>query len=439
MRITDVEVIHFRTRQRGRTATSRWGYGIWLDDEEAEATGTITRISTDEGVCGHVPGGNKPAMEGPVKELLVGEDPLNREKIWHWMDQMGTFADRLRESEQGVVDCALWDLLGQKTGVPVYQLLGGSRDKVEAYASTYPNLGGPEVYADLARDCVGRGYNAFKVHANICWNPHTREPAPQLPGFPKEDIEICSAVREAVGDDITLMLDPFGVYTLEESLWVARELEKLDYYWLEHPMVETRTEAYRRLTRETQIAICSPEHVKGGPFARAEWLLQGASDMLRIDVNYGGITGCWKLINLCQLYGVQCELHGTGAAHLHLAAAAPEATSAACCAPGSTTSPPHPISPASSIPWTGTAACRWLKSPVWASPTTGTTSTPTASTEAFRPRLATVDQEPGNKAFINPQRVGLTTLIDSSAAKSSVAALSGLGCLHAFVWRNPPG
>ena len=49
---------------------------------------------------------------------------------------------------------------------------------------------------------------------------------------------------------MVLMHDPFGVYTLEESIWIGRELEKLDYYWLEHPMVETRIEAYRRLTRE---------------------------------------------------------------------------------------------------------------------------------------------------------------------------------------------
>ena len=70
------------------------------------------------------------------------------------------------------------------------------------------------------------------------------------------------------------MLDPFGVYTLEESLWVARELEELNYYWLEHPMVETRVESYRRLTQQTTIAICSPEHVKGG-------LLRGPSGCCR--------------------------------------------------------------------------------------------------------------------------------------------------------------
>ena len=326
MKITDVEVIRFRTRKRGRGAGSRWGYGVWKGDGGVETISSITRISTDEGVRGHIPGGDKNKVEGFFKGLLVGENPLNSEKIWHWMDQQCTRSHGLGENEMGQIDCALWDLKGQIAGVPVYQLLGGTREKVEAYASTAPNLGGPEDYAALARSCMERGYNAFKIHANIFWNPHTRKAAPQLPGFPKEDVEICRAVREAVGDDITLMLDPFGVYTLEESLWVARQLEDLDFYWFEHPMVETRVEAYRKLTEQTRIAICSPEHVGGGPFARAEWLLQRACDMVRIDVNYGGITGCWKLINVCQLYGAQCELHYVGAPHLHLAAAAPQAT-----------------------------------------------------------------------------------------------------------------
>ena len=310
MKITDVEVIRFRTRKPSRE----------------ETTSSIIRISTDEGVRGHIPGGDKARVEGFFKGLLVGEDPLNSEKIWHRMDQRCTTSRGLGELDMGHVDCALWDLKGQIAGVPVYQLLGGTREKVEAYASTAPDLGGPEVYEALARSCLERGYRAFKIHANIFRNPHTRESVRQQPGFPREDVEICRAVREAVGDDITLMLDPFGVYTLEESLWVARQLEDLDFYWLEHPMVETRVEAYRKLTEQTRIAICSPEHVGGGPFARAEWLLQRACDMVRIDVNYGGITGCWKLINVCQLYGAQCELHYVGAPHLHLAAAAPQAT-----------------------------------------------------------------------------------------------------------------
>lgn len=325
MKITDVEVIEFRTTTHQET--SRWGYGIYLGDTVSRpAVTSLTKISTDEGVEGYMLGGDRAITERVIKPLLVGENPLDREKIWHWMDQMITFSHRLSERDAGIVDCALWDLFGRLTGLPVSKLLGGARERVKAYASTAPNLGGPEVYAAHVKTCKEQGYKAYKVHAYICWNPHTNQPAPQLPGFPREDLEICRAVREAAGDEMVLLHDPFGVYTLEESLWIGRELEKLGYYWLEHPMVETRVEAYRRLTRELDIAILSPEHVPGGPFARAEWILQGASDMLRIDVNYGGITGCWKLINVCEAYGLKCEMHGPGAAHLQLLGAAPEAT-----------------------------------------------------------------------------------------------------------------
>jgi L-alanine-DL-glutamate epimerase-like enolase superfamily enzyme len=322
MKITDVEVIAFQTT--GRQRPSRWGYGV--PAEEHPTTTTVTRIATDEGVDGFMLGGDRDVTEQVVKPLLVGEDPLDREKLWHWMDEMVTFGSRLTERDLGIVDCALWDLLGRRTGLPVRQLLGGARDRVAAYASTAPNLGGPEVYAEHALACKRQGYKAYKVHAYICWNPHTEQPAPQVPGFPREDVAVCRAVREAVGDDMVLMLDPFGVYTLDEALWVGRELERLGYYWLEHPMVETRVESYRRLTRELDIAVCAPEHVPGGVFSRAEWVLQGASDMLRIDVYYGGVTGCWKLINVCQAYGLQCEIHGGGWAHAQLLGAAPAAT-----------------------------------------------------------------------------------------------------------------
>ena len=324
MRITEVEVIEFRTTTTGRP--SRWGYGL-PPGPPHETVDTLTRIATDEGVEGYMPGGAREPIEGLVKPMLVGEDPLDRERLWHWMEQFATFSGgRLSERDLGIVDCALWDLAGRRTGLPVAKLLGGARDRVPAYASTMPNLGGPEVYAAHALECQRQGFTAYKIHANICWNPRTRTPAPQLPAFPKEDVAICRAVREAVGDEMVLMLDPFGVYTLEEARWVGRELEKLDFYWLEHPMIETRMEAYRRLTSDLDIAICSPEHLPGGVFTRAEWAIQRAADMLRIDVYYGGITGCWKLINLCQALGLQCEIHIGGWAHAQLLAATPAAT-----------------------------------------------------------------------------------------------------------------
>lgn len=322
MKISNVEVITFRTTTRQHP--TKWGYGVWGD--ERETTQSITKISTDDGIAGYMVGGSRVCIDNVIKPMLLGEDPLNRENLWNWMDQLATFGHSLPEHEMGVVDCALWDLFGRMASLPVSTILGGARQKVKAYASTFPNMGKPEDYAEHALACKKQGYKAYKVHAYICWNPHTWAPAPQLPGFPREDVEVCKAVREAVGDDMVLMLDPFGVYTLEQALWVGRELEKLGYYWLEHPMIETRIDAYRRLTRELDIAVLAPEHVPGGLFSRAEWVLQGASDMLRIDHNYGGITGCFKLVNVAQAFGIQCEMHGGGWANSQILGATTEAT-----------------------------------------------------------------------------------------------------------------
>ena len=312
MKISDIEVIEFRYRTRRRPSKWGYGFGTW-EDEEYETTSTITRISTDEGAEGYMTGGKREYIEGVAKPLLLGEDPLNREKIWNWMYHMAAIVEALPERQMGVIDSALWDLLGRMVGLPVSTLLGGSgRDKVKAYASTFPNMGGPEDYAQHAVECKEMGYTAFKVHAYIYWDPYKWEPAPLQPAYPKEDVEICKAVREAVGDDMVLMLDPFGVYTLEEALWVGREIEKLNFYWLEHPMLETRLEPYRRLTRELDIAVMAPEQFPGGVFGRAEWVLQGASDMLRIDYNSGGITACQKMVNIAQAFGIQCEIHSPG-------------------------------------------------------------------------------------------------------------------------------
>ena len=325
MKITNVETISFMARSRAYP--SRWGYGTTGD--EHDQIQRILKIETDVGAEGFFTGGNayfvpppSEVIENLVKPLLMGEDPLDREKLWQWM--MGH--RRLSEAVIGAVDCTLWDLLGRSTGVSVSKLLGGYRDKVKAYASTAPNLGPPEVYAEHALECKKRGYTAYKVHANIYWDPVNEEPAPGKPAFPKEDVEICKAVREAVGDDMVLMLDPWGIYTYEEALYVGREIEKLNYYWFEHPMDERKTEPYRKLTAALEIAVLGPEMEPGSLYTRAEWAMQHASDMGRIDTNFGGITGVRKALGFYESIGMQCELHVGGFGNLALFGATSEET-----------------------------------------------------------------------------------------------------------------
>src|SRR5207247_1769440 len=96
MKIANVEVIELRTRTRSKS--TRWGYGVDLGDDVAlDATTSLTKISTDDGVAGYMLGGDRAVVENVVKPLLVGENPLDREKLWHWIDQLITFGHGMSE------------------------------------------------------------------------------------------------------------------------------------------------------------------------------------------------------------------------------------------------------------------------------------------------------------------------------------------------------
>ncbi len=313
MKITDITVERFRTT--GRTVADADGHGHPAPEPYA-TTSSLTRIHTDEGVEGICIGGSAAAIESIVKPLLVGRDPFFREAIWHAMNERqrlhkGTLSDRVLAT----VDMALWDLAGKALHMPVYKLLGATRTKVPAYASTMcgdelpGGLSTPAEFAAFAVTCKERGYPGFKLHT---WQP----PISWAPN-PKMDIAACAAVREAVGPDIKLMLDPFHFYSREQARYLGRELEKLDYHWIEEPMDEQSMGSYKWLTDELDIAVVGPETMEGKMFTRAEWIVHGASDISRAGVgDVGGLTPLMKTIHLCEAHGVACEIHGGGPGNL---------------------------------------------------------------------------------------------------------------------------
>ena len=286
---------------------------------EHDAKQTLLRLVTDEGVEGYAFGGASPeVVRQIVKPMLVGEDPMMRERIWQRLkERQRLHLGALNDKVLSAVDQALWDLAGRALKQPVYKLLGGFRDKVPAYASTMcgddleGGLKTPEDYARFALACQARGYPAFKLHT---WMP----PLPGTPD-PKRDIAACAVVREAVGDEMVLMLDSFHYYSREEALTLGRALEKLNFYWLEEPMDEHSTSSYVWLAEQLAIPICGPETAEGKMQTRAEWIVRGASDISRGGVNdLGGITPLVKTAHLCELFGVRMEMHGGGAANLHV-------------------------------------------------------------------------------------------------------------------------
>jgi L-alanine-DL-glutamate epimerase-like enolase superfamily enzyme len=188
---------------------------------------------------------------------------------------------------------------------------------VLAYASTMcgddleGGLSTPEEFADFALKCLERGYKAFKLHT---WQP----PMPGAPD-PKRDVAACRAVREAVGPDIALMLDPFHYYSRSDALYIGRELEKLNYEWMEEPMAEHSISSYVWLTDQLDLSMVGPETAEGKMYTRAEWIVQRASDISRGGVwDLGGITPLIKTAHLCEAFGVDMEVHGGGAGNLHV-------------------------------------------------------------------------------------------------------------------------
>lgn len=316
MKITDLQVIAFRVPYH----PVRHGQVL----EPVIGTQTLTRILTDEGLEGYYLGGHghgdqdgllpddRRALERGLKYMLLGHDPLDREMFWHWMWTRNT-----QENLLSVVDMALWDLAARASDLPLYKLLGGARDRVKAYASTYPNMASPEGYAAHALECKMRGYTHYKIHPYYFYDPVTGKPDHGRPSHTDQDIAVCRAIREAVGEDMTLSFDVWGTYrTYEDAIKVGRELERLGFYWYEHPMPEYRVQSYVKLCQELTIPILSPEIAAGSLYTRADWILRGASDMTRIDVLRGGITGVKKLAAVCEAFGVRCEVHMSGFANL---------------------------------------------------------------------------------------------------------------------------
>lgn len=309
--ITDIQTMTFRFR----SSVGRDDEGHGHPAPEHDAIRTITRVRTSASVDGYCVGGSKKTA-AVAKRMIRGMSPLAREAIWHKLLQGQRLERRaLDDRNLASIDCALWDFAGRLTGLPVHHLLGSARTRVPAYASTMcgddiaDGLDSPEAYADFAETCQKLGYPAFKMHT---WM------SPFGPDI-ERDIAACRAVRERVGPEMRLMLDPHHDYTREEALYLGRALEELDFYWLEEPMNEYSTSSYVWLTEQLDLPIVGPETAAGQMFTRAEWILRGASDISRVGVwDVGGITPAMKVVHLCESFGLRCEVHGGGAANLQV-------------------------------------------------------------------------------------------------------------------------
>jgi L-alanine-DL-glutamate epimerase-like enolase superfamily enzyme len=288
---------------------------IYAPGQSITRGGRIIRIVTDAGIAGEYAGGHAAdyAALPALARYLIGKSALERERVYTDVRRALRQVARLGV---GPLDNALWDLAGRYHECPVYKLLGGYKSKLPCYASTYhgdevgDGLSSPEAYAQFAVQCRDMGYPAFKVHG---WG--------QAPIA--DEVATVGAVRRAVGDQMDLMLDPACEYiTFGDALKVGWACDEARYFWYEDPYRDGGISqfAHRKLRQLIKTPLLQTEHVRSLE-PHIDFVLADATDFVRGDVGYDGITGVMKLAHACEALGLDIELHGPGPAQRQVMAA----------------------------------------------------------------------------------------------------------------------
>ena len=311
-RITKVEIETF-TYELSDLARGEHG-PTYSPGKSITNTAHAITIFTDAGVSGEY------VWSGPIEyagacvvaELLVGQDPLEREYIYSRIKQA-----MRQQAEIGIsaVDIALWDLAGKYHGAPIHQLLGGYRKTLPTYpasvhATEHDELKSPEEMADFAEQCKELGYPAFKIHG---WEN----------GEPNREAETILALRDRVGSGMNLMSDPYNALrTFGDAIKVGRACDEAGYFWYEDPLADGGISqfAHRKLGELLVTPLLLTEHVRGLE-ARVDFMVNGATDFVRGDVQYMGITATMKLAHAAEGLGLDIELHSPGPAQRQCMAA----------------------------------------------------------------------------------------------------------------------
>lgn len=262
------------------------------------------------------------AVESLLSPVLIGEDPRNIEGLWTKMvNQLRTWghvSGVVMEAVSGV-DIALWDLLGKSESKPVWQLLAGAgRTQVPVYASSV-YIADTETMVREALEQQARGFQRLKV--KIGRKSHE--------GGQDADIAALYSIRQAVGNDLVLVVDANGAYTAADAIRMGRALEELDVRWFEEPVFMDDIDGYEQIHRMTSTPLARGE-TDFGIFTIRDVIERRLIDVVQPDLGRcGGITGARHIWTLAYAHNLDFAPH-TGfsggysqLAALHVSAAAP--------------------------------------------------------------------------------------------------------------------
>ena len=251
----------------------------------------LVRIRTDDGLEGIGEADSQPEVvkaiiDAPfshniacgLRQLLIGENPLETERLWQKMYRRTMYFGRssVTITAMAAIDMALWDLKGKRYGQPIHRLLGGKQhDRIKAYASILFGRDGAETKA-IAERWREAGYRAIKFG----WEPMGQSES--------LDIELVRSARDGIGDG-TLLIDAGCVWDARTALQRANAFEQYQLGWLEEPLRPDDVEGYRWLRDRSPIPIAGGEEECG----REAWrpLIEArALDVYQVDLARNGFT-----------------------------------------------------------------------------------------------------------------------------------------------------
>ncbi len=288
----------------------------------------VVVVSTDEGISGVGESiGSPSVLERVINDytapLIIGRDPFDTNAIWADVYGKSTLKPQWGVFVQAFsgIDIALWDIKGKALGVPVYKLLGGAlRNRAHAYATGLYRPKVEDPMSALVREAVGykqQGFFAMKLKIGYV--------------TPDEDIAIIGAIREAIGDEVKLMVDANCAYDAAEAIQMARRMEPYNIQWFEEPVHPLDIEGYLEVKRNSAIPIAGGECL-GTCHDFLSLVTNKAVDILQPDVCIvGGFTEIQRIVALSNAHHLQCFPHVWGtnvaiAAALQLYAALPNVT-----------------------------------------------------------------------------------------------------------------
>jgi galactonate dehydratase len=238
-----------------------------------------------------------------LKSRILGKDPTRIPALLDFVRKT-LFLDRGGNALSGI-EMACWDIVGKANSMPLYKMLGGKyREKIRVYANGwYQGERIPESFAARAKEMVDKGYTALKF-----------DPFGKAYKFMsrKEELfsaEIVSAVRNAVGEDIDLMIECHDRFTLTEAIRIAGLLEPYHPFWFETPVLSENHELVSEVARRVRIPVIAGEREKD-PRQISHLLSLGAIDMVNPEIiGVGGVSGLLDCFSIARGFDAHVAPH----------------------------------------------------------------------------------------------------------------------------------